>query len=88
MSRYSDSDLDALKSRNPVEAVAGETVKLRAVKHGEFTFAGPCPICSRDPQKRSATKFECNSDKWVCAACPDGGDVIRLVRKRDGIGFS
>jgi hypothetical protein len=81
----SDDELDALKARNPVHAVAGQWVKLR--RNGRKGFIGACPMCSRNPQSRDATKFECDADKWVCAVCADGGDVIKLVSKREGIGF-
>lgn len=82
----SDNALDALKARNPVHEIAGQWVKLR--RNGRKGYIGPCPMCSENPQGRTATKFECDSDKWMCAGqCQDGGDVIKLVRKREGIGF-
>ncbi|WP_316234984.1 MULTISPECIES: CHC2 zinc finger domain-containing protein [unclassified Bradyrhizobium] len=81
----SDDALDALKARSPVHAVAGQWVALR--KKGRRGFVGPCPMCSDDPASRDAQRFECDADKWVCAVCADGGDVIKLVQKREGIGF-
>jgi hypothetical protein len=81
----SDAALDALKARNPVHEVASQWVKLR--RRGKRGYVGPCPMCSDDPRSRSAMRFECDADKWVCAVCQDGGDVIKLVRKREGIGF-
>lgn len=85
----SDAQLDDIKTRNPVDAVAGQWVKLRR-KGGRDggTFVGPCPICSRNTQSKSATRFECDADEWKCAVCPGGGDVISLVRKRDGLSFT
>lgn len=80
----SDVALFALKERNPVSDVAGGYVKLR--KRGK-RYIGPCPICSDDPQSKSATRFECGPDKWVCAVCQDGGDVVKLVQKREGLSF-
>lgn len=80
----SDDALDALKARNPVHAVAGEYVKLRRKGRG---YVGPCPICSNDPRSRTAQRFECDSDKWMCAVCHGGGDVIKLVRLREGLAF-
>jgi CHC2 zinc finger len=80
----SDDALNALKDRNPVHAVASEYVRLR--KKGR-SYIGPCPICSDDPQSKTAPRFECNADKWVCAVCRGGGDVIKLVSQREGIGF-
>lgn len=81
----SDDALNALKERNPVDQVAGQWVALRARRRGQFV--GPCPICSDDPQSRAATRFECDSDSWKCAVCSDGGDVIRLVQRREGVDF-
>ena len=81
-----DHELLALKERNPVHEIAGRWVKLR--RNGRKGYIGPCPMCSENPQVRSATKFECNSVKWVCAGqCQDGGDVIKLVQKREGVDF-
>src|SRR5262249_53584564 len=73
-----------IKFHNPVHAVAGRLVRLRRRGHG---FVGPCPICSPDPAKRDSTRFECDTDRWVCAVCRDGGDVIRLVERVEGLGF-
>lgn len=82
----SEQALDALKARNPVHAVAGEFVTLR--RRGRNGFIGPCPMCSDDPRSRTAMRFECDADKWVCAVCQDGGDVIKLVQKREGVSFT
>jgi hypothetical protein len=80
----SEQAIADLKARNPVEAVAG--VRLR--RNGR-KLIGPCPICSPDPQSRDATRFEVTNggEGWVCAACQQGGDVIRLVQLRDGVDF-
>lgn len=85
---FTDDQLIALKDRNPVDAVAGQWVTLRR-KGGRTAgqYIGPCPICSDDPHSKAATRFECDADKWVCAVCADGGDVIKLVRKREGLDF-
>lgn len=83
----SDQALDALKLRNPVFAVAGDGARGVKLRKSGKKYIGPCPICSDDPQSKAATRFECDADKWVCAVCQDGGDVIRLVVKRDGVGF-
>jgi hypothetical protein len=89
VTRLSDTALQDLKDRHPVSAVAAEKVRLRAgsSKFGRAGFTGPCPICSADPNKISATCFECDTESWVCAKCPDGGDVIRLLMRRDGVDF-
>jgi hypothetical protein len=84
--RFSPDQLNALKDRNPVDAVAGQWVTLRR-KGRAGNYIGPCPICSDDPHAKTATRFECNADKWVCAVCADGGDVIKLICKREGLDF-
>ena len=85
MARISDAALDDLRERNPVHAVASRWVALRA--RGGGRFIGACPICSADTSSRTAGRFECDSGKWVCAVCCDGGDVIRLVQRVEGAGF-
>jgi CHC2 zinc finger len=83
MSRFSAQDLDDIKARNPLADVAGGYVKLRrAGGH----LVGPCPICGGSV---TSQRFEILDDgeSWVCAVCPDGGDVIRLVEKVDGCDF-
>ena len=81
----SDAALDDLKARMPCHQVAAKWVKLR--KSGQ-AWVGPCPLCSRDPNKKTATKFKATEQRWMCAACMDGGDVIELVRKVEGKDFS
>jgi putative DNA primase/helicase len=83
MSRFSPQDLDDIKARNSLADVAGGYVQLRrAGGH----LVGPCPICGG---KVASQRFEILADceSWVCAVCPDGGDVIRLVEKVEGCDF-
>jgi hypothetical protein len=80
----SEAALADLKARNPCDQVAGKWVKLR--KHGK-KLIGPCPLHSPDPQARDSTAFECDADGWVCAVCADGGDVIKLMMKREDVDF-
>lgn len=82
----SDAALDDLKERHPVADVAGRWVTLR--RKGK-RLVGPCPICSVKTESRSAGRFEILEDgeRWVCAVCQDGGDVIWLIQKREGINF-
>src|SRR3954469_322392 len=83
MSLLTPEDLDDIKARNPLAEVAGGYVKLRRVA-GQLV--GPCPVCGgRITSQRFAIKD--NGESWVCAVCPDGGDVIRLVQKVDGCDF-
>lgn len=82
--KFTAADIDAIKRDNSCAALAGEWVALRR-KGRAGNFIGPCPFCSEDLQSRTAPRFECNSEKWVCAVCADGGDVIRLVARRNGL---
>jgi hypothetical protein len=84
VSRFTDAQLDDIKSRNPCDQVARQWVSLRT--NGR-KMIGPCPLHSADPQARDSTSFECDADGWVCAVCADGGDVIKLVMKREGVDF-
>lgn len=84
MTRLTDDQLNAIKDRHSVAALAGEWVTLRR-KGRAGKFIGPCPICSRDSQSKSAGRFECDAYKWMCAVCQDGGDVIALVMRVEGI---
>lgn len=83
MSRFSDHELDDIKARNPLADVAGGYVKLRRMGG---RLVGPCPICGG---RVTSQRFEIldNGESWVCAVCPDGGDVIRLVEKVEGCDF-
>jgi CHC2 zinc finger len=83
MSRFSDHELDDIKARNPLADVAGGYVKLR---RAGGRLVGPCPICGG---RVTSQRFEIldNGESWVCAVCPDGGDVIRLVEKVEGCDF-
>lgn len=85
MARMTCAALDDLRDRNPVPEVAARWALLRSRPGGRFV--GPCPICSGDRTSRTASRFECDSRKWVCAVCADGGDVIRLVERVEGLGF-
>lgn len=84
MTALSSAELQDLKDRNPCDQVARRWVALR--KNGR-AMVGPCPICSLDPAKRSSTRFEATEDGWVCAACSNGGDVIKLVMLHEEIDF-
>ncbi len=82
---FNDAALDDLKGRMPCNEVAGKWVTLR--KSGS-AWVGPCPMCSRDTAKKTATKFKATAERWMCAVCMDGGDVIELVRKVEGKSFT
>jgi len=80
MTRLSPDQIADLKARHPVPEIAGALVRLRAAR-GQWTHRGPCPICSPKTESRTAARFECNAERWTCANCQDGGDVIRLVAR-------
>ncbi|XUM21040.1 DUF7146 domain-containing protein [Bradyrhizobium oligotrophicum S58] len=81
MNRLSDAELEDIKARNPLAEVAARYVPLR--KMGR-RMVGPCPVCGGS---KSSVRFEVRDDGWVCAVCNDGGDVIRLVERADGVDF-
>jgi hypothetical protein len=81
--RFTAQDLDDIRARNPLAEIAGGYVKLR---RAGTRLVGPCPICGG---RVTSQRFEVLADgeSWVCAVCPDGGDVIRLVEKAEGCSF-
>lgn len=83
MSRFSPQDIDDIKARNSLADVACGYVKLR---RAAGRLVGPCPVCGG---KVTSQRFEILDDgmSWVCAVCPDGGDVIRLVQLVEGYDF-
>jgi hypothetical protein len=80
--KFAAARIDDIKRRNPVDEFAGRLVALR--RSGRM-MVGACPLCSDDPRSRTATRFECDADHWVCAVCQDGGDVIRLAARLNGL---
>jgi hypothetical protein len=87
--RFNAQQIIDIKDRNRVDKLAGALVMLRNARasrdfpHGRQV--GPCPFCSKDGQSKTDSRFECDGDKWVCAACADGGDVIAFVSKEKGL---
>lgn len=82
--KFSPGQIDDLKERNPVDGYCASLVKLRIRQDGNG-FDGPCPFCSRDLQSKSDGRFHCDADKWMCAACTEGGDIIALVARHKGL---
>ncbi|WP_316184702.1 CHC2 zinc finger domain-containing protein [Bradyrhizobium sp. SZCCHNRI1003] len=83
MSLLTPADIEDIKARNPLREVAAQYVQLR--RSGK-RLAGPCPMCGG---KQRSGRFEILEDggSWVCAVCQDGGDVIRLVQRVEGLDF-
>ncbi|WP_051057033.1 DUF7146 domain-containing protein [Bradyrhizobium yuanmingense] len=83
MARITEDELDDIRARNPIADIAMGYTKLRRVGG---RLVGPCPICGG---RTSSQRFEVieKDQSWVCAVCPDGGDVIRLVEKVEGCDF-
>lgn len=83
MTRLDPTALDDLKARNPVEEVAARYTTLRRAGR---SLVGACPICGGG---KRAARFEVKPAEraWVCAVCPDGGDVIRLVERVENLDF-
>src|SRR5690242_7482685 len=85
MTRLSDAQLGDLKDRHPCDELAARWVRLRG--RGQKK-TGPCPVCSPNPQSKTATRFNVWPDRWMCAVCPAGGDVIALVMARERLDFN
>lgn len=83
MARITEDELDDVRARNPIADIASGYTKLR---RAGGKLVGPCPICGG---RASSQRFEVieKDASWVCAVCPDGGDVIRLVEKVEGCDF-
>jgi hypothetical protein len=82
---YSPEAIEAVKRAHPCDQVAAQWVTLRRRRTGQV---GPWPICSVNPHSRTAVRFEAWADRWVCAVCQDGGDVLALVARRRGCSFA
>lgn len=81
--KFSSEQIEEIKARNPVRDVASGYVELR---RAGGRLVGPCPICGG---RKTSQRFEIKSEEaWVCAVCEDGGDVIRLVEKVEGLDFA
>ena len=76
----SPAEIDALRARTDLRSVA-EAMGARFRGRAKW---GACPICGGGP---AAARFEIKGEKWVCAVCQDGGDVIRLVERVRGLSF-
>jgi hypothetical protein len=85
--RIPESALDELKRNISCADVAwrwSSRVNL-SWRDKKSKVVGQCPICKASENKRTA--FEAKFESWVCAVCPDGGDVIELVMKVEGLSF-
>lgn len=76
----SAAEIADLRERNPIERLAAEmgvTLRRRAGR-----YVGPCPLCGGDAKsERFEIKRAGSPDEaFVCAACEEGGDAIRLVQ--------
>ena len=76
-------DIEALKSRHPIETVAaGYGVELRRTGR---SLVGRCPI-HRDRGRPNFHVYT-GSNSWYCYRCGLGGDVVSLIQKVEGLGF-
>ena len=84
MSRISEAALDDLRARNPIAEVV-ERLGITLRRSGR-TLVGACPSCGGD--HRRSGRFEVKDlTRWVCAVCQEGGDVIKLVERTQGVSF-
>lgn len=84
----SEAELHDIKSRpeNHCGEIAAKWVHLRRSGGKQV---GPCPLCCKDTQSRRRSCFEILDGGlgWGCAKCHDGGDVLRLVMRHEGLDF-
>ncbi len=75
-------DLESIKERTDLLALAGQYTHLARVSGAEY--AGPCPRCG------GTDRFHVNGEAgwWFCRQCHDKrGDAIEFVRWVDGLPF-
>ena len=77
-------EIDHVQAAHSVVAVASRWVTLRE-SYRPGWHVGPCPLCSKNASSRSSRRFECDATRWICSACGDGGDVLRLVMAHEGL---
>lgn len=75
--------LEDLKRRTDIVGVIQPLAELRKAGH---SWVGPCPFCGGG--KRSS-RFEVKprQQRFMCAVCHEGGDVIRFVQLMHGLSF-
>lgn len=80
--RLTPEELDALKRAHPIEQVAA-AYDLSLTRVGAH-LVGPCPL--HQETRPSFTVYP-QSGTFYCFGCRQGGDVIELVRRLEGVGF-
>src|SRR5579859_1498083 len=80
--RLTPEDLDALKRAHPIERVAA-AYDLTLTRVGNH-LVGLCPL---HRETRPSFTVYPQSGTFYCFGCRQGGDVIELVRRLEGIGF-
>lgn len=80
--RLTPGELDALKRAHPIEQVAA-AYDLSLTRVGT-NLVGLCPL--HGETRPSFTVYP-QSGTFYCFGCRQGGDVIELVRRLEGIGF-
>ncbi|MDR0946538.1 MAG: DNA primase [Ruminococcus sp.] len=78
---YSSDILALIKSRNPIEAVMGQTV---ALKRAGRDFKCCCPFHS---EKTPSCVVRPEEQYFHCFGCGAGGDVFNFVMRRDGLTY-
>jgi DNA primase len=80
--RLTPEELDALKRAHPIEQVAA-AYDLTLTRVGTH-LVGLCPL---HRETRPSFTVYPQSGTFYCFGCRQGGDVIELVRRLEGIGF-
>lgn len=77
MTRLSEAQIADVLARADLRQIAeqgGAVLRAKGLR-----FVGSCPLCGGGPR---ASRFEIEGGRWVCAVCEDGGDAIKLLRRR------
>src|SRR5689334_19676623 len=80
--RLTPEELDALKRAHPIEQVAA-AYDLTLTRVG----TNPVGLCPLHRETRPSFTVYPQSGTFYCFGCRQGGDVIELVRRLEGIGF-
>jgi DNA primase len=80
--RIRDEDIAAVRERSPIDEVVGEYLQLKNAGGG--SLKGLCPFHEEKTPSFNVTPAR---GLFYCFSCAEGGDVIKFVRKIDGLSF-
>lgn len=81
MGRIPPEDLEAVRTKIPIEEVIGEHVALKATG---TSMKGLCPF---HQEKTPSFNVNTTTNHFYCFGCEEAGDVIDFIQKIEGEGF-